>query len=134
MPMVDGASLFYTSFRQPKTITNLRHHILRRLMLANAANKGSTATKDTIRNQPDILAEVAEKDTVQVPAGWDSFGKIRVLRESFDCEGFGEGRGARAFESALLNPDSQEVRSQRYSIELTKVLIGEKDCILAEFD
>lgn len=26
-----------------------------------------------------------------VPAGWDSWGKIRVLREGFDCEGVSEG-------------------------------------------
>lgn len=26
-----------------------------------------------------------------VPAGWDSFGKIKVLRTGFDCEGVAQG-------------------------------------------
>jgi hypothetical protein len=33
-----------------------------------------------------LQPQVVEKDTVMVPAGWDSWGKIKILRESFDCE------------------------------------------------
>ncbi|GAA5899073.1 hypothetical protein JCM6882_004610 [Rhodosporidiobolus microsporus] len=36
-------------------------------------------------------ANVIDRDGVLVPAGWDSWGKIRVLRERFDAEAVGEG-------------------------------------------
>lgn len=36
-------------------------------------------------------AQVVERDTVFVPSGWDSWGKIKVLREGFDCESISEG-------------------------------------------
>ena len=32
-----------------------------------------------------------DRDTVLVPAGWDSLGKIRVIREGFDAERLGKG-------------------------------------------
>lgn len=32
-----------------------------------------------------------DRDTLLVPSGWDSWGKIRVLREGFDCRGLGRG-------------------------------------------
>lgn len=32
-----------------------------------------------------------ERDVLVVPAGWDSFGKIRALREAFDCAGMANG-------------------------------------------
>lgn len=32
-----------------------------------------------------------DRDRVFVPSGWDSWGKIRVLRDGFDVEGVCEG-------------------------------------------
>lgn len=32
-----------------------------------------------------------ERDVLLVPAGWDSFGKIRALRDAFDCAGMANG-------------------------------------------
>lgn len=34
---------------------------------------------------------MVERDQVMVPAGWDSIGKIKVLRNGFDCEGVADG-------------------------------------------
>ena len=34
---------------------------------------------------------MVERDQVMVPAGWDSIGKIKVLRSGFDCEGVADG-------------------------------------------
>lgn len=31
--------------------------------------------------------QVVDRDTVLVPAGWDSWGKVHVLNETFDCAG-----------------------------------------------
>ncbi|RUS14848.1 hypothetical protein BC937DRAFT_93239 [Endogone sp. FLAS-F59071] len=75
-----GASLFYTSTHHPHTFHYLREYMLHRLL--------STQTK--VYHFPS-RAQVVERDTVLVPAGWDSWGKIRVLREGFDCEGVSEG-------------------------------------------
>lgn len=38
-----------------------------------------------------MKAQVIERDTVFVPSGWDSWGKIKVLREGFDCEYVSDG-------------------------------------------
>lgn len=67
--------MFYTSTLHPYTFHNLRQYILHRLLTTN--------TKAYPFN---LKAQVIERDSVLVPAGWDSWGKIRVLREGFDCE------------------------------------------------
>jgi dynein light intermediate chain 1 len=36
-------------------------------------------------------ASTVERDVLLVPAGWDSFGKIRALRDAFDCAGMANG-------------------------------------------
>ncbi|KAG1176742.1 hypothetical protein G6F70_003260 [Rhizopus microsporus] len=75
-----GAALFYTSTLQPYTFHNLRQYILHRLL--------STPTKPYPFN---MKAQVIERDVVLVPSGWDSWGKLRVLREGFDCEAVNQG-------------------------------------------
>ncbi|KAI9013038.1 dynein light intermediate chain-domain-containing protein [Gaertneriomyces semiglobifer] len=73
-----GAALFYTSSRYPKTLTDLRAYILHRLHPQSFS----------FTQRP----EVVERDTVLVPSGWDSWGKIGILREGFDCNAYvGEG-------------------------------------------
>ncbi|KAI8646309.1 dynein light intermediate chain-domain-containing protein [Parasitella parasitica] len=109
-----GAALFYTSTLQPYTFHNLRQYILHRLL--------TTATK----SYPfKLKAQVVERDSVLVPAGWDSWGKLRVLREGFDCEAVHQGwdsdmdavtdrqqpgaHGCRgSYEEAITNPNSTE--------------------------
>ncbi|CAO0801347.1 unnamed protein product [Mucor circinelloides] len=109
-----GAALFYTSTLQPYTFHNLRQYILHRLL--------TTATK----SYPfKLKAQVVERDSVLVPAGWDSWGKLRVLREGFDCEAVHQGwdsdmdavtdrqqpgaHGCRGnYEEVITNPNSTE--------------------------
>ena len=38
-----------------------------------------------------LQPNVVDRDNVFVPSGWDSWGKIRVLRDGFDVEGVCEG-------------------------------------------
>ncbi|KAI9482767.1 MAG: dynein light intermediate chain-domain-containing protein [Benjaminiella poitrasii] len=109
-----GAALFYTSTLQPYTFHNLRQYILHRLL-----------TSSTKTYPFKLKAQVVERDAVLVPAGWDSWGKIRVLREGFDCEGVHQGwdvdmdavtdrqqpgpHGARGnYEDIIQNPNSKE--------------------------
>ncbi|KAG1462702.1 hypothetical protein G6F56_005455 [Rhizopus delemar] len=76
-----GAALFYTSSYQPYTYHHLREYILHRLL---SNQNGKTYPFHA-------KAQVVERDTVFVPSGWDSWGKIKVLREGFDCESISEG-------------------------------------------
>ncbi|KAF1805926.1 dynein light intermediate chain-domain-containing protein [Mucor lusitanicus] len=110
-----GAALFYTSTLQPYTFHNLRQYILHRLL--------TTATK----SYPfKLKAQVVERDSVLVPAGWDSWGKLRVLREGFDCEAVHQGwdsdmdavadrqqpgaHGCRGnYEQVIANPNATEL-------------------------
>ncbi|KAJ3285630.1 hypothetical protein HK104_009391 [Borealophlyctis nickersoniae] len=101
-----GAALFYTSTYHPHTITNLRSYILHRLLGAPAP---STSTQTSSAGMPssfgfDVRARVVDRDTVLVPTGWDSWGKIRVLREGFDCASMagleGEEEGKRKVDSS----------------------------------
>ncbi|KAG2186893.1 hypothetical protein INT44_003120 [Umbelopsis vinacea] len=105
-----GAALFYTSTLHPHTFHNLRQYILHRLL--------------TVPTKPypfSTRAMVVERDTVLVPAGWDSWGKIRVLREGFDCEGASsewdddlvedgehEGRARKVYEEVIPDPEADE--------------------------
>ena len=113
MPLV-GAALFYTSTLQPYTFHNLRQYILHRLLATSS------------KTYPfQLKAQVVERDSVLVPAGWDSWGKLRVLREGFDCEAVHQGwdadmdviadhqqpgfHGARgSFEEVITDPNSKE--------------------------
>jgi dynein light intermediate chain 1, cytosolic len=38
-----------------------------------------------------LKPNVVDRDRVFIPSGWDSWGKIRVLRDGFDVEGVCEG-------------------------------------------
>lgn len=113
-----GAGLFFTSHTRAQSFDILRSYLLHRLFTpthtaaataasgpnvngasangtqANAgasgagsfgAAGGSTAFPFTYR------ASTTDRDTLLVPSGWDSWGKIRALRDGFDCKGMGRG-------------------------------------------
>ncbi|OAJ36546.1 hypothetical protein BDEG_20709 [Batrachochytrium dendrobatidis JEL423] len=84
-----GAALFYVSQQRPDTIINLRSYILHRLLSKNS----QTVNSDTVQSSRKLAgyeftgcAQTVECDAVSIPAGWDSWGKIRVLRDGFPCE------------------------------------------------
>jgi dynein light intermediate chain 1, cytosolic len=53
-----------------------------------------------------LKPNVVERDHVFVPSGWDSWGKIRVLRDGFDVEGVCAGWGVDI--ASVLRPDSED--------------------------
>ena len=73
---VDGASLIYTSNSVPNSLPTLLHSTL---------GIHSLLKKQTLKHN------VVDRDKVLVPPNWDSWGKIRVLREGFDVEGISGG-------------------------------------------
>ncbi|KAH7923655.1 hypothetical protein BV22DRAFT_1196540 [Leucogyrophana mollusca] len=89
-----GASLFYTT-QQPSTLQVLRQYALHLLFMPPAPSPGLSSGTDApapIRNpfvfnhRPNTL----DRDRIVVPAGWDSWGKISVLREGFEAKVWGE--------------------------------------------
>ncbi|GFZ44532.1 hypothetical protein JCM24511_02255 [Saitozyma sp. JCM 24511] len=88
-----GASLFYTAPTQPTTYTLLRSYLLHRLYSIpppltsdnSAAQSAPIPTSHASARFPfPHRANVLDRDAVMVPSGWDSWGKINVLREGFD--------------------------------------------------
>ncbi|KAJ3991887.1 dynein light intermediate chain-domain-containing protein [Lentinula boryana] len=87
-----GAALFYTT-SLPETLSNLRQYTLHTLFVPLAPSITTTnSTSTTTRNpfpfthRPNTL----DRDRVVIPSGWDSWGKITVLRE-FEPGAWGEG-------------------------------------------
>ncbi|KAJ3912608.1 hypothetical protein F5877DRAFT_53796 [Lentinula edodes] len=92
-----GASLFYTT-TLPETLSVLRQYALHTLFVPSAPSLtslpsshgalASTATRNAFpfSHRPNTL----DRDRVVIPSGWDSWGKIAVLRE-FEPTVWGEG-------------------------------------------
>ncbi|KAL1866508.1 hypothetical protein Daus18300_006743 [Diaporthe australafricana] len=71
-----GASLIYTTPSVPSQLPTLVH--------------SSLGIHSLLKKQP-LKPNVIDRDKVAVPPNWDSWGKIRVLREGFDVEAVSEG-------------------------------------------
>lgn len=88
-----GASLFYTT-PLPATLQVLRQYVLHLSFMppapppgmASADAQAPTRNIFPFRHKPNTL----DRDHVVVPTGWDSWGKIYVLRDGFDAKGWGE--------------------------------------------
>ena len=73
---LDGASLIYTSNSVPNSLPILLH---------------STLGIHSLLRKQALKHNVIDRDKVLVPPNWDSWGKIRVLREGFDVEATSSG-------------------------------------------
>ncbi|KAG5513544.1 hypothetical protein PMAC_000976 [Pneumocystis sp. 'macacae'] len=80
--MKHGGALCYTSDLYPDTLNSLLYTILDSFFL-------SPQIYMDISLPPK--ANVIDRDHIFVPAGWDSWGKIRIIRSEFDVEGVAEG-------------------------------------------
>ncbi|MCJ1423266.1 hypothetical protein MMC29_001148 [Sticta canariensis] len=74
--MKHGASMVYTSVSVPNSLPTLIHSML---------GIYSQLKKQTLKHN------VIDRDKILIPPNWDSWGKIRVLREGFDVEGTSRG-------------------------------------------
>lgn len=96
-----GAALFYTSSLRAQSIDILRSYLLHRLFTpvqaqADGISGGVAADGAGAGGAGAVFgfayrASTTDRDTLLVPAGWDSWGKIRALRETFDCAGMAKG-------------------------------------------
>lgn len=72
---LDGASLIYTTPFLANSLQSLIH---------------STLGIHSLLRRQSLKHNVIDRDKVLVPANWDSWGKIRIIREGFDIEGVGD--------------------------------------------
>jgi dynein light intermediate chain 1, cytosolic len=83
----DGAALFYSS-QVPATTAVLRQYALHYLFTPTPpqASIGSTDAPAPVRNIFKFAhpANALDRDRIVIPAGWDSWGKIKILRDDFD--------------------------------------------------
>jgi dynein light intermediate chain 1, cytosolic len=123
----DGAALFYTT-PVPQTLQVLRQYALHLLFMPPAPLPGLTTDMAApVRNSFPFQhkANTLDRDRIVVPAGWDSWGKIAVLRDGFDAKAWGEAwehdlelsegepeqSGARKLYSALVPDQGLKVRA-----------------------
>jgi len=89
----DGAGLFYST-PQPTTLNVLRQYALHALFVPPAPAPDGTldGAAAPARNPFPFLHKpnTLDRDRIIVPAGWDSWGKIAVLRDGFDAKAWGE--------------------------------------------
>ncbi|KAG8926656.1 hypothetical protein FRC02_008758 [Tulasnella sp. 418] len=108
-----GAGLFYTTTTQPLSLSQLRLYALHLLFAPPAPPPDTAPSKNifpfTIR--PNVL----DRDRIVIPAGWDSWGKISVVRDGFDCSRWGE-----AWERGL----EDDANSGGGAREMFRVLVG----------
>lgn len=100
---VDGASLFYTT-PLPDTLQVLRQYALHLLFMPPAPSPGSETVAPTrnlfpFPHKPNTL----DRDHIVIPAGWDSWGKIAVMRDGFEPKLWGE-----AWEHDLVGEDGND--------------------------
>ncbi|EST09482.1 Dynein family light intermediate chain [Kalmanozyma brasiliensis GHG001] len=99
-----GAALFYTSSTRAQSIDILRSYLLHRLFTPSIASSqqpqqqsnGATAQNSAAAGGVASFgfpyrASTTDRDTLLVPAGWDSWGKIKALRETFDSRSMTRG-------------------------------------------
>ncbi|KAI9814543.1 MAG: hypothetical protein M1832_005723 [Thelocarpon impressellum] len=75
----DGASLIYTSPSNPNSLQTLIH---------------SSLGIQSLLKRSSLKHNVVDRDKILIPPNWDSWGKIRILREGFDAEGVSTGWSA----------------------------------------
>lgn len=73
-----GAGLIYTMPNQPGQLQPLIHSLL---------DISSVPVTGKEKSERSLKHNVVDRERVLVPPAWDSWGKIRVLREGFDVEG-----------------------------------------------
>lgn len=88
--VTDGAALFFTSHTRPESFTRLREYVLHRLFSPSvnltAASSSAAPVSSASRAFPfKHRANVVDRNQLLVPTGWDSWGKIRILRDRFDA-------------------------------------------------
>ncbi|KAJ8506887.1 hypothetical protein ONZ45_g10663 [Pleurotus djamor] len=128
-----GAGVFYTTLL-PETLQVLRQYALHLLFIPPAPAPGLTNGADIIAplrhpfpfpHRPNTL----DRDHIVIPAGWDSWGKIQVMRDGFDPKMWGE-----AWEQDLEGEEAQSSSSAKKMFSLLVPDQGKKPTPLPPFN
>jgi hypothetical protein len=116
--MADGASLFYTT-PQPTTLNVLRQYVLHTLFVPPAPSPDGAldSTAAPVRNPFSFVYKpnTLDRDRIVVPAGWDSWGKIVVLRDGFDAKAWGEAWERDLSTDTRIDSDSDDGARKMYA-------------------
>ncbi|KAI0796973.1 DLIC-domain-containing protein [Abortiporus biennis] len=113
-----GAALFYTT-PLPSTLQVLRQYALHFVFTPPAPSPGLSGDAPAPTRNPfpfQHKPNAIDRDRIVIPAGWDSWGKIGVLRDGFDAKAWGE-----AWEHDLDSSDddtSEEAGARKLYISL----------------
>ncbi|KAH9817286.1 dynein light intermediate chain-domain-containing protein [Melampsora americana] len=123
-----GGALFFTSERKPETIGRLRSYVLHRLfgqlestsLTAASVTTGGATSSSRLFPFP-YKANVIDRDEVLIPMGWDSWGKIKILRDGFNPAVVGNGwlLDIEKYRHTLANPDTSVGGNQQNETEDT---------------
>jgi dynein light intermediate chain 1 len=124
---LDGAGLFYTT-PLPATLQVLRQYVLHLLFVPPAPSPGLSSTTEVpaptknpfpFLHKPNTL----DRDRIVIPVGWDSWGKITVMRDGFEAKLWGEAweRDIQAEESEIEQPGAKKMFSRLVPDQGTKV-------------
>jgi dynein light intermediate chain 1 len=91
---IDGASLVYTSNSVPNSLPTLVHSML--------------GIQSPLKRQL-VKHNVVDRDKVLIPPNWDSWGKIRVLREGFNVEAISNGWGQEFEDTTKSNDNDRQI-------------------------
>ena len=109
----DGASLHFVSQAIPATLARLRAYILHRLFTETQSS--ASASEAILRSYPfPHRANAIDRDSLLIPAGWDSYGKIKVLRDGFQPQRVAAGWRK---DCGLNKPDEEDAQSLRQEYE-----------------
>lgn len=99
-----GASLIYTASSAPGSLQTLIR---------------STLDIQSLLQRNPLKHNLVDRDKILVPPNWDTWGKIRVLREGFDLEGTSHGWSIDIQDSSLAVKLSEESTSSNHSNNAT---------------
>ncbi|KAJ1968808.1 hypothetical protein IWQ62_001015 [Dispira parvispora] len=151
-----GASLFYTSLQRPDTFQYVYRYLVQRALnnpqpnsTANREEESATASGPE-RSLPHLSARsqklfafpyrahVVERDFLVVPAGWDSWSKIQILRDGYDCDALSRGwdddvnqrKGNDSFVSTAEGGDSEDSARKIYAEVITDPFANQQGLVV----
>ncbi|KAI1323606.1 dynein light intermediate chain-domain-containing protein [Xylariaceae sp. FL0255] len=110
-----GASLIYTAPSMTTPLQSLVH--------------ASLGIRSLLKRAP-LKANVIDRDKIVVPPNWDSWGKIRVLRDGFDVESVSQGWSVDIDQPfpTTAQPEQQEVAAE------TDAATGAEGSVIAMYE
>lgn len=116
---LDGASLVYTSVSAPNSLPTLLHSML---------GVYSQLKKQTLKHN------VVDREKILIPPNWDSWGKVRVLREGFDVEGTSSGWSIDVQQSSRSLPGAESGVTENEALPIASSRSSKQGPVLPAYE